>query len=488
MILKIGVSGKRQVEDCERRRVYEEIYYSIKELLIKHRTIDFIGYTALAEGADMIFAEVVTKEYFKPLQIVLPFDEVEYESDFTDSSKIILRNYIREHKVAKVVTEGKPADEARDEAYYAAGKALVDECDEMIFVWDGLKPEGKGGTADIIAYQALKAQDVLQNNASTLILLSNSDLLGKLQQEFKCSDMEAIRNATNYRRSWRWSIFFGFIVATCFAIKTGFYTESDKNAQFWFTFLEVFFAFAGFFTHYWASRKEWHENYLEERQRSEVLRILICYYSVGIPVKIRSLLDEGGSGRAAHTAKLIVSVNEAAELNAQSDKYVSRYFNEFVVRGLIDEQVNYHKRKIERMGAKHPQLEKANKVIGILFLINLLVHFSLIVGTRFEWEPLFAESIHHWAIFFTILFPALFASVEGVIYFNEWAVMTGHLKLTQQNLIEAKAQLLIGLDEISDDGAKDRLANTLNLTTSIMLNDNKNWMLIFESKEVGQRL
>ena len=76
--INVGVSGKRFVAPEERQGVYDEIKKRINEILEQHQVSDFIGFTALAAGADTIFAQVVTKEFNKRLlgYFALPFRRI----------------------------------------------------------------------------------------------------------------------------------------------------------------------------------------------------------------------------------------------------------------------------------------------------------------------------------------------------------------------------------------------------------------------------
>jgi hypothetical protein len=42
--------------------------------------------------------------------------------------------------------------EPTEEAFLAAGKSVVDNCQVLIAVWDGKPARGLGGTADIVRY------------------------------------------------------------------------------------------------------------------------------------------------------------------------------------------------------------------------------------------------------------------------------------------------------------------------------------------------
>jgi hypothetical protein len=43
-------------------------------------------------------------------------------------------------------------DSPSEEAFYEAGRAVVDGCDLLIAVWDGGSSRGLGGTADVVSY------------------------------------------------------------------------------------------------------------------------------------------------------------------------------------------------------------------------------------------------------------------------------------------------------------------------------------------------
>lgn len=43
-------------------------------------------------------------------------------------------------------------DEPSEQAYWAAGKQIVDCCDLLIAIWDGQPARGLGGTADVVDY------------------------------------------------------------------------------------------------------------------------------------------------------------------------------------------------------------------------------------------------------------------------------------------------------------------------------------------------
>ena len=154
MAIKIGISGKRRIKVHEKKIVAQKIKQAINTLLEKHEEPQFIGYTSLAIGADTIFAEVVRDVFKQPLYVILPFDRTEYEKDFEEPDDVnTLHSELNQAQQIDTIAAKIPSNpEERNEAYFAAGKYIVDHCDEMLFVWDELMPEGRGGTAELIGY------------------------------------------------------------------------------------------------------------------------------------------------------------------------------------------------------------------------------------------------------------------------------------------------------------------------------------------------
>jgi hypothetical protein len=53
-----------------------------------------------------------------------------------------------------------PYPEPSEQAFLAAGQALVDRCDHLFAVWDGRPARGVGGTADVVAYARTRGRPV----------------------------------------------------------------------------------------------------------------------------------------------------------------------------------------------------------------------------------------------------------------------------------------------------------------------------------------
>jgi len=102
--------------------------------------------SALAEGADRLAAAAALERGIA-LEAVLPFPDEEYERDFGDDSRKEFRALLGQAK-SVLVLDG--AAGRRDKAYEAAGKALLDNCDVLVAVWDGEPARGRGGTREVV--------------------------------------------------------------------------------------------------------------------------------------------------------------------------------------------------------------------------------------------------------------------------------------------------------------------------------------------------
>ena len=104
------------------------------------------GVSNLADGADQLFATQVLAAG-GALEVVLPCEGYA-GSLIADESRARFSELRR--AAASVLT--MPYPEPSDQAFLAAGQALVDRCDHLFAVWDGRPARGLGGTADIVDY------------------------------------------------------------------------------------------------------------------------------------------------------------------------------------------------------------------------------------------------------------------------------------------------------------------------------------------------
>ncbi|MEV0093109.1 hypothetical protein [Streptomyces sp. NPDC050738] len=138
---RIGVTGHRSIP-------YEALPHvrdRMREVL-RGNGGSMQALSSLATGADQMFADIAL-ECGAELIAVIPSDDYELGFDTPDE----LDSY---HRLKARASQEIWLDHAHatDEAYYAAGAYIADNCDRLLAVWDGLPARGLGGTGDIVNY------------------------------------------------------------------------------------------------------------------------------------------------------------------------------------------------------------------------------------------------------------------------------------------------------------------------------------------------
>jgi hypothetical protein len=112
------------------------------------------GVSNLAEGADQLFAAHVLAAG-GVLEAILPCEDFA-SSLVTDDGRARLAALRR--AAGTVVT--LPYPRPSEQAFLAAGQAVVERCDHLFAVWDGRPGRGPGGTADVVAYARARGRPV----------------------------------------------------------------------------------------------------------------------------------------------------------------------------------------------------------------------------------------------------------------------------------------------------------------------------------------
>jgi hypothetical protein len=136
----IGITGHRSLSAATRKLVIDAVRDELAGLR------DLVVVTSLAAGADQICADVALEAGGR-LVVVVPAHR--YEESF--GKEIDLTNFTRLlGQAAEIIS--MPFEEPCEEAYWAAGREVVDRAHWLLAVWDGEPARGLGGTADVVAY------------------------------------------------------------------------------------------------------------------------------------------------------------------------------------------------------------------------------------------------------------------------------------------------------------------------------------------------
>jgi hypothetical protein len=128
--------------------------------------------TALAEGTDRIFAEQALQLGFE-LCCHMPFLQQEYEQDFAPEMALEPDSLARFRRILDDARQKKSLSifeldgnrGKRDLAYGACGKAVFNQSDLMVVVWDGEKQGKSGGTEETMAAAQQHGMPVVWINA-----------------------------------------------------------------------------------------------------------------------------------------------------------------------------------------------------------------------------------------------------------------------------------------------------------------------------------
>ena len=467
--INIGVSGKRFVPVEERQRIYDEIKKRIDEILEQHQVSDFVAFTALAEGADTIFAQVVTKEFHKRLHVILPFSLEEYKKDFSEQDLKTLLELLRQSRETEIASQSVPVKpDDRGLSYFVCGRRIVDACDDMVFVWDEQKPGGTGGTAEIMGYFGEKNKH--GQVAYIKVSPANKDALDReLMTSYEVSNSAAIKARDRYRLVWKSAILIGWLAAGCFAWATAFHIEGIAGLG--LTCLEFLFVGVVYLLIYFARKLNYHGLYLEKRCEAETYRLLKIFYHTGVKVKISDRSNE-----ETVFSRLADRVNKGIDESAS----ISKWYSQYAIKELIRSQGEYHKSKIKSIGNKHAVYEGVSRSIGLAFLINLAVHVVHLYLAR-DSAP--QTMLYKLCVFLNIELPAAYAAVEGFIYFNEWTLLKKNSASSDKSLSEVQLYLPQDIDNKTIAECHNDQAAVLNFISGIMLTDNKNWKTLLQNKD-----
>lgn len=147
--MRVGMSGHQDIPP-------EAIAYVKNGIMdiISESNGHLVGVSALAAGADQLFASLVL-ERGGNIHVIIPCRD--YETTFTVSADLD-RFRLLISKAQKVTTLNN--SEPSEDAYLEAGQWVVDNSDFLIAVWDGQPARGKGGTADVVQYAVCRGVEV----------------------------------------------------------------------------------------------------------------------------------------------------------------------------------------------------------------------------------------------------------------------------------------------------------------------------------------
>ncbi|MCU0469875.1 MAG: hypothetical protein MUF58_14870 [Arcicella sp.] len=403
-MLKITISGHRKLLN------ESEVRNNIALSLQYFQTIDkdLQAISALAVGADTIFAEEAKKLKI-PVRYVLPFELEEYEKDFSPSELKVFRDLLAKnqqpYEVVSPLKDTQP--ETKNEAYMAVGKRLVDECDILVAVWDGQDAQGLGGTGDVVAYAHTVGKPV---HIVKAVREGSEILQNEVDAAFETLDKEAIKfKQERFIPAWGIGIFISMLAVICFAVSVNFKASLTHEEMFILALLEVIFlGISSVLLLFFARR--WKQKFLVNRRDAEYLRTLNWYKDAQIPIPTI----------ARPTYKISDNIRAIEQDIKASIGQLGDFANaKRIAWSFAKEQANYHQgTRIEKYKDDLHKTEKALNAIKILFIFCIAIKFFVELATLIlHWQTDHFLSYLNTAL---IILPALFAALEGILFFSEW--------------------------------------------------------------------
>jgi len=150
--IAIGVTGHRRLRnEPALASAVSAVLDRIEQLApsLRKTPLELTVITPLAEGADRLVAREVLKRPGSHLEAVLPLEKDDYAADFElPGSQAEFEALLFSARTRRRL----PPSPSRADAYAAAGRFVVDHCDVLIALWDGVRESGQGGTAEIVQY------------------------------------------------------------------------------------------------------------------------------------------------------------------------------------------------------------------------------------------------------------------------------------------------------------------------------------------------
>ena len=155
--LIFGVTGHRDVENIE--KVKSSVISLLQNYKDNYKNTPFILLSALADGADILVAEVALELDIK-LHVILPYEKEQYLDTIKEDKERFghLLNCADNIKTLDCTYEEKKKDEnivkKYTHCYQKVGEYIANKSNILLALWDGVeKDPKKGGTASIVLYQ-----------------------------------------------------------------------------------------------------------------------------------------------------------------------------------------------------------------------------------------------------------------------------------------------------------------------------------------------
>ena len=154
--LSIGVTGHRDIRPEEENHLRRQVRTFFESLQLRYPGQVMELYSALAEGADTMAAEIALDMGFS-LVAVLPMPLAHCQEDFEAPGSLEKFQALLEKADQVFELPAKPGADLRDQDtrswhYARMGVFISDHCRILLALWDGKDNNALGGTAQVVRY------------------------------------------------------------------------------------------------------------------------------------------------------------------------------------------------------------------------------------------------------------------------------------------------------------------------------------------------
>jgi len=554
--IRIGVTGHRKLEDpatiqamvknaldSEIMKLFpEKSRHNIDRVRRAGMTaISFRVLSPIAEGADRVMARAILAEPGARLDAVLPLVIDDYLEDFaTEESRAEFRELLsrsrkpiclRTRRICDDRHDPRDQKDLRRDAYAHVGQYIVDHCDVMFAVWDGLPARGRGGTADVVQYALEQNRPVIRIWAGSVEVLNrghnngldataldaidqfNRQPITPAQREAYAVSLDhdhfvkpkaagdipaatrdfvrrclfpyyaqasIVAKASRDRFHWAGKAIYIFSAAAvgCAAIGVLFQRLSLQAFA-----VELALLIVMTLTLRQARRRHAHQNWIEYRFLDERLRSGIFMAICGVEPKPIEVLPYMGHSQTVNdwTVRVFDEIWDRLPPLAGCTEGECLILNPYVREVWIGEQVKFHRDKKLREGSARRHLAQAGAIVLPATILAAALHILLplwhVPGTASESVHLIHYGLHQGLSFIALLFPAIAASLAGMEAHRE------HLRLEKRSA--NMAPQLERLDkQIASATDPERFQSLLQQVDEIMLRETQDWLMLMRYVEI----
>jgi hypothetical protein len=492
--ITISITGHRVLSAAQQEhlrpvlsRAIENVIYTLSQ----EGEAQLVALSPLAEGADTLFAEAAMACGL-PLRVILPFEREYYMRDFSGEDANAHFDNIYDHvPLAEDTVLGKYGGDQDDinQLYLNIGMKVVDECDYLVAIWNEKPGNGKGGTADVVAYAKEQKKNILLINPEDrhpfinhlhednykgsrsveAIDVSDTTHLARYlairQKEF---DVDAVHYSRRYRRVWTAGFVAGLVEVFAFAIGLSFHMP--VAAHFVLGTIEFFSLAFILLLLFFGRAKTLHSRYVHCRIISERLRIKKYFAELGFRIYKASVSPIYFSLNEKPEFRILDNTIRLINLSAYSympfEKKKKKLLDELIVI-----QCRYHEQKKLKFEQRNRLYKKVRTFLFLLFVAGVVTSYAHVVHEFFglaEDEGGIYAQWSEFILFLSIFIPATIAACEALKYLYEWEKII--------TLSSAMANYFRGLKNTLSEVATDtQLEQFLNNINRDMLVENLDW-------------